>query len=325
MEKETDKVQDRVIIRSLNESRVSSKEVNFINEDLSAEVEGSVEGAKKIGKDKYSWTREGNNFFISRKPNQEILPKGLYDIRRSEQDGLFLEMRDVTLDEIFTLPDENVNLVLDEFTKFWTLKDKYAQYGVTFKRGILLYGKPGTGKTSLVNILTQEIIKNHDGLVINFTDIYSFVPMVHNLRGLEPNKPILALIEDLYEFLQNNSTNQLLNLLDGNMQVDNIVYLATTNFMDRLPESIKNRPSRFDRLVEIGFPNEQVRKAYIEKKLNDEDKTKYGDQINQWVADTEGMSFSHMKELIIAVVVLGNEYSDTIARLKEMNQNKYEY
>lgn len=324
MEKNTEKG-EKVVIRALNESRLTSKEVNFINEDLGIESAESAEGAKKINKAKYSWTREGNNFFISRKPNQEILPKGLYDIKASEQDGIFLEMRDVTLDEIFTLPDENINLVLNEFTKFWELKDKYADYGVTFKRGILLYGKPGTGKTSLVNILTQEIIKNHNGLVLNFTDIYKFVPMVHNLRGLEPDKPILALIEDLYEFLQNNSTNQLLNLLDGNMQVDNIVYLATTNFMDSLPESIKNRPSRFDRLVEIGFPNEEVRRAYIDKKLKDEDKTAYQDQIAQWVTDTDGMSFSHIKELIISVVVLGNDYQTTIQRLKDMNQNKYEY
>jgi SpoVK/Ycf46/Vps4 family AAA+-type ATPase len=154
----------------------------------------------------------------------------------------------------------------------------------------------------------------------------SFIPMVHNIRALEPDRPILAVIEDLYEFLCNNSRDKFLNLLDGNMQVDGIFYLATTNFVKDLPASITNRPSRFDRLVEIKFPTAEARRIYIIKKLKPHDAERIGaEMIEKMVKDTEGMSFSHLKELITAFVVMESDYNETIKRLQTMNTATYEY
>lgn len=271
---------------------------------------------QKINKREFSWVRRGNNFFISAKPNTESIPSGLYDIHRSMDAGIYIEKRSVILDELYKVPEKNMGLIMDDIKKFWERQEKYKQYGITYKRGMLLYGPPGTGKTSLLNLVINDIINEHNGIALNMDDIDSFIAMAHNLRALEPEKPILAIIEDLDSFLQYNSTKQFLNLLDGNLQIDNVLYLATTNYLERLEDRIKNRPSRFDRRYEIGYPDAETRKFYLETKLKESDLASI--DINKWVADTNGMSFSHLRELIVSVIIMDHPYQETINSLKAM-------
>ena len=262
------------------------------------------------------WFKRDNSFFPTKKPNKDSIPPGLYDIRNTMEEGLHIVRRDVMLDELFMLPDDNMMAVVDDLTKFWTRKDKYKEYGITYKRGILLYGPPGTGKSSLLNITIKRIIDDYSGIVLNVDSLSNFIPMVQLLRTMEPDKPILAVIEDIDSFLYNNSTKDFLNVLDGNLQVDNIVYIATTNYIDQLEPRIINRPSRFDRKIEIGYPNAEARRLYISKKLKAEDLAKI--ELEKWVKDTENLTISHIKELIISVAIMDNDYNETLKLLKEM-------
>jgi len=158
------------------------------------------------------------------------------------------------------------------------------------------------------------------------TDIGMFIAMVQNIRALEPDRPILALIEDLDGFLQYNSVQQFLNLLDGNNACDNIVYLGSTNYMNRLEPRVI-RSSRFDRKYEIPAPDAKVREFYLRKKLKEDDLQKLGEQgLKQWVTDTEGMVFGDLKELIASVVVMEMPYSEVIGELKRyMNDDYYKH
>jgi SpoVK/Ycf46/Vps4 family AAA+-type ATPase len=108
----------------------------------------------------------------------------------------------------------------------------------------------------------------------------------------------------------------ILNLLDGIKQIDNVVYIATTNHPEKLEDRITNRPSRFDRRYEIELPNTEVRTAYIENKLSEEDLKKIN--IEMWVKESDGFSLAHMRELVISVITMDNSFEDTIARLKGM-------
>lgn len=277
--------------------------------------------ATKINRNSHSWVKQGNSFFITTKPNTDTIPPGLYDIAASMEMGLFLERRGVVLDELFYIPDDTMDTILSDFKKFWESKKKYEEYGFTHKRGILMYGPPGSGKTSLINILTKYIITEQGGIVLNMDDVDRFVSMAHNIRAME-NKPILAIIEDLDGFLEYNSKKTFLNLLDGNLQIDNVVYFATTNYPERIEPRVINRPSRFDLVINMDAPKTEARKFYLEKKLRPDDLEKYKGDIDQWVNDTEGMTYSHLKELIASVVVMNNDYDFTIQRLRLMNDNK---
>ena len=170
-------------------------------------------------------------------------------------------------------------------------------------------------------MLIKHMVQEQGGIVLNMDDVNSFVSMAHNIRAME-NKPILAIIEDLDGFLEYNSMKTFLNLLDGNLQINNVVYFATTNYPERIQPRIINRPSRFDLVVHMDAPSPEARRFYLENKLREEDLAIYKDQIGTWVNDTEGMTYSHLKELIAAVVVMGNEYEFTMQRLRMMNENK---
>ena len=252
----------------VDENGKPRKNIQLITESIKSI---GAEDDNKISKMEYAWVRRNNSFYISARPNVESVPPGLYDIKSSMEHGLYLEKRSVILDELFQIPDQSVTEIVADLEKFWESKEKYEDYNITYKRGILMYGPPGTGKTSLINLLIDQIINQYMGIVINMENIDTFIPMANNIRALEPDKPILAIIEDLDSFMSYNSTKQFLNLLDGNLQVDNIVYLATTNYLERLEDRIKNRPSRFDRRYEIGYPTREAREFYIRKKLKPED------------------------------------------------------
>ena len=263
-----------------------------------------------------AWYRQGNSYFPTKKPNQEAIPAGLYDIEDSYELGLYITRRNVMLDELFMMPDEAIMKVTDDLNKFLANEEKYKEYGMTYKRGVLFFGPPGTGKTSTSNLIIQKVIKDYGAIVLNVERLGTFIPMVRIIRALEPTKLILAVIEDLDGFIYNNSERDFLNVLDGNMGVNKICYLASTNYLNRLPPRLINRPSRFDLIVEIGYPNDIVRKTYITKKLKPVDLQAIN--IDKWVKDTAGLTISHIKELIISVAILGNDYTSSLSRLKNM-------
>lgn len=287
--------------------------VKLITESISSIGD---EDDNRISKAEYAWVRRNNNFYISARPNVENVPAGLYDIKSSMEHGLYLEKRSVILDELFQIPDQSITEIVLDMEKFWSSREKYKEYNITYKRGILMYGPPGTGKTSLINLLIAQIIKEYNGIVINMEDVDSFIPMANNIRALEPDKPILAIIEDLDSFMSYNSTKRFLNLLDGNLQVDNIVYLATTNYLERLEDRIKNRPSRFDRRYEIGYPTREAREFYLRKKLKPEDINTI--DLQKWITDSEGFTFSHIREMIVSVIVMEGDYEKTVSMLRDM-------
>jgi SpoVK/Ycf46/Vps4 family AAA+-type ATPase len=91
--------------------------------------------------------------------------------------------------------------------------------------------------------------------------------------------------------------------------------VATTNNIERIPDRIKDRPSRFDKKYEIKKPNEEDRKLYFETKLLPEDLTKYN--IEKLVKDTKNFTMAHLKEVFISLYILDNEYKEVIERLKK--------
>jgi len=304
-------------MNDFKDKEVKEDEIEQIDEAMTLGSNGRNE-EYTANKDNSGYMQNMNTFQIIPRPNEKDLPSGLYDIFTDMNGRAYMQKKVVKIDELMTTPDDSVEMILDDLNKFWESKQKYDDYGVTYKRGILMYGEPGTGKTSLINLIIQDIIKNYDGIVINVNYIGTFLAVIKDLRTMEQNRPILAIIEDLDSFLYNNSTQTFLNVLDGNEQIDNVVFLATTNYIDRIEPRIKNRPSRFDRKVEVGLPNDEVRKFYLENKLKPQDLKEQN--IDKWVKDTKGMSFSHLKELLVSVVVMGNDYNKTINILKQMNK-----
>ena len=96
----------------------------------------------------------------------------------------------------------------------------------------------------------------------------------------------------------------LLNILDGSQTLSNVVTIATTNYIEKIAGRYKNRPSRFDLVMEFPLPNSESRRMFIEKTVLPEDIKKIN--LDEWVKKTEGFSIDHINELILLYFVFGH-------------------
>ncbi len=99
--------------------------------------------------------------------------------------------------------------------------------------------------------------------------------------------------------------------------MDNLVFLATTNYPEKLLGRITNRPSRFDRVFEFKNPSTETRKLYLQSLIS---KAGGDFDLEKWVSDSKDLSVAHIKELFLSVSVFGYEYEKTLKTLKGMKK-----
>ena len=225
-------------------------------------------------------------------------PGGSFDFQRKLQAGLYTivgyNKNDV---QLTTGYDQNYmkylvfpQSVLDaiEEIRIWIdAKEWYRQRGIGWKRGWLLHGKPGCGKSALVRALGEK----HDLPIYAFHLItMTNTDLVSEWQRMTKNTPCIALIEDIDAVFDgrtnlNKNTFQsvlsfdtLLNCLDGIGRGDGVLTIVTTNNLDKLdaalgipregPEKngsiMSTRPGRIDRALEMVALNDDCRRRLAE-------------------------------------------------------------
>ena len=242
----------------------------------------------------------------------KTVPPGLYDIK-SSMSGIYFERAPISLEGIVRFADTASDRVIKELDTFWQSEPKFRNNKIAYKRGLLLYGPAGSGKTSTIKIVASDMI-NRGGIIVRFGNSNTFADGMRILREVQPKTPVVALMEDLDAILDRNYESDVLNLLDGVEGVDKVAFIATTNYPEKLGSRIMNRPSRFDKKIFIGMPNAEARKTFLATKLEDKS------EVDAWAKDTDGLSIAHLKELVVAVKILGDTYKDALDTLKGMKQ-----
>ncbi len=266
---------------------------------------------------------EGDGFFWRAKKTHAILPAGLYNCVFLEGAGAALRKQDLKTDDLLVLPEKNSENIIREFERFWTLEEQFKNFGYLYKRGFLLWGLPGSGKTSLINLMMKTIIEKHNGIIIVIEDPDMASGCLSMVRKNEPSRPLITILEDLDALVERHGEAGYLNLLDGSEQINNVIHVGTTNYPQRLDKRFVDRPSRFDTVVKIGMPGWDAREAYFKYKFAGKNIPWWNDaELERWTKLSQGFSIAHLREMIISVCCLGQDIDDVVKRLVTMHERK---
>jgi len=267
------------------------------------------------------WTTGDGVRFIPSGKTIADLPPGVYEIHHSTSCGVYFEKISVRTEGLIRFPQTNSERVVKEIENFWNRESIFKDYKLAYKRGIMLWGPPGGGKSSTIQLITKDVI-DRNGVVVKFTQPSLFMEGMRKLREIHNTTPIVVLMEDIDSILQNyNNESEVLNILDGIDQIQKCIFLATTNYPEKLGARIINRPSRFDKRFKIGHPNVESRALYIKHLCGTRKPDEIGVDLKKWVKDTDGFSIAHLKELFVAVIILGDDYNEALETLKSMKED----
>lgn len=264
------------------------------------------------------WMTDDDTQFCPAGKTVQSLPPGMYNIIDDPRRGIIFDKVPIKTQGLLKLKDTDSSEVCDEIADFWGKEERYRKHNIAYKRGILLWGPPGTGKSSTIQIIVEDVVKR-GGICVIFDDPYSFRRAMRRFREIQKETPVVVIMEDIDSTIEEYSETEVLNILDGLENVDKMVFLATTNHPEKLGHRICNRPSRFDRRFKIDFPSKEDRKTYIEN-LNSENLLD-AVKIRKWIKDTEGFTFAHIKELFVSVAILENKYQSALDGLRRMKNN----
>ncbi len=230
----------------------------------------------------------------------------------------------VRFDDVAGLEEEKQELI--EIVDFLKRPEKYTRMGARVPKGVLLYGKPGTGKTLIAKAIAGEA----DVPFISMSGS-EFIEMFAGLGASRVRKlfekarklaPCIVFIDEIdaigarrtsnsgAETENNQTLNQLLVEMDGFGSEETIIVLAATNRPEMLDKALL-RPGRFDRQITIPNPDLNGRLEIL--KIHSKDK-KLSDDVNleSIAEDTAGFTGAELENILneAAIVATKNKHEE---------------
>lgn len=274
-------------------------------------------------KSKFWAVDEGSWRLVEGTIEQKLKP-GLYELTVAEgfmgPPMISLTEMSPRTDKLLPLPDSLCEYIVGAIEKFWANKSKYETMGLVHKRGLLMEGDPGTGKTAICLLVGQEIGKRGGCAVFTSpkTNIAPLPNILKMIREVHPEMPLINIMEDIDKHRRQVDT--ILPMLDGENQVSNIVHIATTNFKDKLDARLTNRPSRFDEVIKVKPPLQKAREAYLREVFKDGAVPE--SVIKEVAKHAKGLNFAHLKELAVSTYIYEVDPAKTANKLKALAENR---
>ncbi len=182
------------------------------------------------------------------------------------------------------------------------LADKYKEYSIPFKRGILLCGKPGCGKTLTCKWLRALCYERDFSTKIITLETYSEARQhgaVRRLFQLPRESPGIIFFDDMDVMVKDRATGNLelqnfLTNLDGVMPTEGAVFVFTTNYIEELDEAFV-RPGRIDLFLTYRVPGKRLRRRYVKTLFHDNIKKQI--DVEDFIKRTDKYTFAEVEEV----------------------------
>ena len=193
------------------------------------------------------------------------------------------------------LPPDFKDAFRQEVSFFFDQADAFRRMKIAHRRGLLLTGPPGNGKTSALRLVASD--RPEPFFTCQITDLTDRSDVDDAFDRAEFDAPSILCFEDLDTLFKDDlGLSHFLNRLDGLHQLEGVLVVATTNHPDDLDEALTNRPSRFDCIFHFGNPGPDERKRYLVDGLG----PSFDERL---VAATAGFSMSQVKEVRVAACI----------------------
>lgn len=239
----------------------------------------------------------------------------------------------VTFDDVAGVDEAKEEL--KEVVEFLKNSDKFTRAGARIPKGVLLLGRPGTGKTLLAKAVAGESGASFFSIAGSEFDEMFVGVGASRVRDLfekaKKNKPSIIFIDEIDsvgrkrasgrtggEGGSDQTLNQLLVEMDGFEEEDNIIVIAATNRDDVLDPALL-RPGRFDRRVTVDAPDMKGRVDIL--KVHSKNK-KFASDVNlEDIAKiTPGFVGADLENLLNEAAILAARDSREIIQMKDLDE-----
>jgi SpoVK/Ycf46/Vps4 family AAA+-type ATPase len=215
----------------------------------------------------------------------------------------------------FSIREDNyVNLMdslqeLDSsIEQFISSKELYANSLASYKLGILLFGPPGSGKTSYM----RKLISQKEAIVI-FMDAVPTRKFLEKLESSTKNRLKIIVFEEAVSILESSEDiREMLDFLDGSRSVTNAIYFLSTNYPESIPENVI-RNGRIDIFVKVDYPNENARKKLIKLYLQ-------RDALEEEVSITHNMPIVDIRQICFLHKKTSKSFNECVKIVEEKNK-----
>ena len=230
----------------IHKNQIQAQAMNYIRYELHITL---------VGKNRLTYLKDYSDYIYKYTPDNSQFLKLEYVID-SYSTTKYIPHK--SFDDIFFNKKDELISFLNQFINN---KPFYDKHGITYKTGILLYGPPGSGKSSIGRAIASYL--NWDVWYINVNSVRS-LPEDYGTNTVF----IFEDIDCLVSSRENNELNtqdsqrklslhEVLNFIDGIISPSSAIFIATTNYLDKI-DSALIRPGRFDITYEVPYINYEL-------------------------------------------------------------------
>jgi SpoVK/Ycf46/Vps4 family AAA+-type ATPase len=230
------------------------------------------------------------------------------DVERKDWIDLIFKADAEVREQEIILEDDTRRVIERNIVDFHERREQLQAVGVPSRKGVLFYGPPGTGKTYTCKYLAHRL-KSATTIVVAGRALHQMGSICNIARMLQPT---ILVLEDVDLVFAERETNpfgaglgELMDQLDGFNADDQIIFILTTNAIERVERAIRDRPGRVSQVLYFGPPSAGLRRQYLDVLLSRYDTREL--DLDRLVSATDGASQAFLKEFVYRAVQIATE------------------